>query len=892
MRGRVGGAELATLRPLENTDDDSWRGERIAGEFGEYRILSRAGGGAIGEVYLAQDTLLDRYVAIKVITPKTTIARSRALVEARAAARLQHPNVASIYRVAEQDGRLFIVSEFVLGHSLDKLPKPIHWRRVLDLGVGVAQGLAAAHRRGVLHRDVKPANTILGSDGEVKLIDFGMAKLLDPEVSPSAASSHEPDQRTTAQEAPLSMAATIARLQPQLTRTGVMMGTPYYLAPELWTGREASPRSEIYALGAMLYELVTGYPPYARPGAGRSEALLELAIRTCSGNARPIAEVVRDIEPRFAAIVDRCLERSPSLRFDSCDTLLEALDEIASSEPTTVAVREAARSAGGESAPVPVASGASRPPAARADPRPRLRWPALVLACSALLLLAFSLRELASARATARVLEDRTAEGLAALERAKSMRDEVDYFSAGAFAAFDRGDAGSGERLWAEALSAIAALDRTYRSAQEAFEVALAIDPGREALPARIAEVLHQRALLAEASSDRAEMREHLEHLRRYDPSGEHDLRWSAPATLMIATSPPGATVTIAAFVDRSKRLELEDERDAGVTPIDGLKLDPGSYAIAISAPGHVDVRYPVLVTRGERRTISIVHPRSADIPGDMVFVPPGRFLFGSSASEQMRTTSDRAAPIHPVEDGGFLIARHETTYGDWIEYLEALAPRERKRRTPGAFQGAQGSVALELSPQKGWRFAFQPSSIRYAAHDDGRIAYRGRSAHALQEWMRLPVSMISFDDGVAYVAWLRASGRVPRARLCTEMEWERAARGADAREYPHGSELAPEDADFDATYGKNPIAMGPDEVGAHPLSASPFGVEDLTGNVSEWVMPWLLGERVAMRGGSYFASAGSARSVRHESVARTFRATTVGLRVCADLPPSLLSSP
>src|SRR5205814_6933059 len=131
------------------------------------------GQGAMGHVYLAQDTLLDRPVAVKFIASvdPNPQERERFLVEARAIARLQHPNVVTIYRVGEVTGQPYLISEFVRGETLDKLAKPAPWQRALRIAQGLARGLAAAHRSGVLHRDIKPANAILSDDGEAKLLD-------------------------------------------------------------------------------------------------------------------------------------------------------------------------------------------------------------------------------------------------------------------------------------------------------------------------------------------------------------------------------------------------------------------------------------------------------------------------------------------------------------------------------------------------------------------------------------------------------------------------------------------------------------------------------------------------------------------------------------------------
>ena len=162
----------------------------------EYRILRPLGQGAMGRVFLAHDTLLDRPVAIKFIAeldpqqldPEGMGLRERFFIEARAIARLHHPNVVLVYRVGEWRGRPFLVSELVRGTALDKLPLPVPWTRVLEIGLGLCRGLAAAHRQGVLHRDIKPANAMQTRDGELKLLDFGLAKLMTPSLALAAQS--------------------------------------------------------------------------------------------------------------------------------------------------------------------------------------------------------------------------------------------------------------------------------------------------------------------------------------------------------------------------------------------------------------------------------------------------------------------------------------------------------------------------------------------------------------------------------------------------------------------------------------------------------------------------------------------------------------------------------
>jgi formylglycine-generating enzyme required for sulfatase activity len=143
-------------------------------------------------------------------------------------------------------------------------------------------------------------------------------------------------------------------------------------------------------------------------------------------------------------------------------------------------------------------------------------------------------------------------------------------------------------------------------------------------------------------------------------------------------------------------------------------------------------------------------------------------------------------------------------------------------------------------------------------------------------------VAAISYGDAVAYAAWLDRTGRVPGARLCDEREWERAARGADGRTFPSGSALAPDDANIDVTYGREPLALGPDEVGAHPGSRSPVGADDMAGSVWEWTRSVEAPDAPIARGGSWHTSRLSARSTNREHVTPTLRNPSLGVRLCA----------
>jgi serine/threonine protein kinase len=278
------------------------------GEFEEYRLVRPLGAGTMGRVYLAHDTLLDRPVAIKFVGSFEVgpAARERFFTEARAVARLSHANVVAIHRVGEVRRRPYLVSEFVDGTSLDRLTKPIPWQRALRIAVGLAQGLAAAHRHGVLHRDLKPANVVLGADDTAKLLDFGLAKLLDAAAgSTPPVPVQLPDTAVDATASLPGRAAADSPLEaPHHTAAGARVGTPLYLAPELWRGEPATPRTDVYAFGVLLHELLAGRAPHA------GVPLAELRRHAETVDPAPIP----GLPPLLAELLSDCTSRDPARR--------------------------------------------------------------------------------------------------------------------------------------------------------------------------------------------------------------------------------------------------------------------------------------------------------------------------------------------------------------------------------------------------------------------------------------------------------------------------------------------------------------------------------------------------------------------------------------------------
>jgi len=273
-----------------------------------YRILEKLGAGGMGEVFLAEDTRLDRRVALKVLSPELAskpdrIERFRR--EARAVAALNHPNIVTIYSVEEADGSSFLTMELVEGELLSHRVRPggLPLDEFLAVAKPLADALAAAHERGITHRDLKPSNVMVGRDGRLKVLDFGLAKLQE--------TSKAGDDETMA----LSAA--------ELTQAGAMLGTMPYMAPEQARGRPADHRVDIFSLGVIFYELLTGERPF------RGETSAEIVSSILRDVPREVSQVRTELPDHLARLVRRCLEKDPARRIQSARDLRLELDELA-----------------------------------------------------------------------------------------------------------------------------------------------------------------------------------------------------------------------------------------------------------------------------------------------------------------------------------------------------------------------------------------------------------------------------------------------------------------------------------------------------------------------------------------------------------------------------------
>jgi formylglycine-generating enzyme required for sulfatase activity/cell division protein FtsB len=461
-------------------------------------------------------------------------------------------------------------------------------------------------------------------------------------------------------------------------------------------------------------------------------------------------------------------------------------------------------------------------------------------------------------------------------QRAQALRRE-------AFAAFDAARKQEGEAAWARAVALTGKVERTYGEASAALDAALRGNLGHAGVRRRFAEVLFERIQLAESLRRPALRDELLQRLASVDDTGELRRRLLAPARLDLETGPAGATVRVErALEEEGGQRRWSPPGTLGTTPLEGVELPPGSYRLTFQLPDRPPVHYPVLLERGEHHPVRLALP--AAVPDGFVYVPPGRFLYGSGDEETIRRSLVRAQPLHALTTDGYLIGRTEVTHAEWLAFLRTLPPGERAERRPNA-TNYYGSLSVTEREPGRWEFRLERKGHVYLAREGEPVHYRERERRAVQDWLRFPVSGVSWEDAQAYVTWLDATGRVRGARLCDEREWERAARGADGRSYPHGDSLEPDDANFDATYGRKSLAFGPDEVGSHPASDSPFGLRDASGNVWEWMRSVTSPGMPAYGGGSFYQDQFTARILQHGDGEPRLRSPFIGLRVCAPAP-------
>ncbi len=690
----------------------------------------------MGEVWRVRDELLRDTVVLKVCLPELAARprlRQRFLDEARLTAQLHHPGILAVHELGElPDGRPWFTMEEVRGRTLEALiaeraagaPDAPPLRALVEAFLRAAEAVAHAHAHGVVHRDLKPENLMVGAFGEVRVMDWGLARR-GTEGDPGAALDLGPREGGR-------------------TQLGEVMGTPAYMAPEQASGRvdRVGPAADIYALGAVLYTVLAGSPPYGGPGREILRALRQ-------GSPPPLDRAT--LPEALCATCERAMARDP---FDRHPDARALADEVA-------------RWLVGDAA--------------------RVHALAVIARADALH------PEIAALRTEARTLADAARKQLSAVPTWAHEDDKRD-----AWALARRAEAA---RVEADRLEV------AYEN-----ELRVALDAAHD-LPEgldRLADLYRDQLLAAEADGDaraasRAEARLRSTHRR--------DTWLDEPASLSLATDPPGVRVRVQPWVPDGLRLVPGPPAELGRTPLYDVPLPPGRQRLVLDGPAG-EILLPLRLTRGEawrphRPTTgpwTLRVPRPGELGPDDVFVPGGWARLGGGVE------AADPEPARTVWIDDFILRRHPVTLAEYVVFLDALVAAGRVEEAEDlqpkeVLAGADGAPVLH---RDGPRFL---SGNRWAWPPDA------------------PVTLVPVRAAMAYAAWEAA--RTGHAwRLPTGLEREKAARGVDGRPYPWGDHLDPAYVNCTGSTPSNPTILS---VSTFPTDTGPHGARGLAGNVRDW---------------------------------------------------------
>ncbi|MCK6529199.1 bifunctional serine/threonine-protein kinase/formylglycine-generating enzyme family protein [Myxococcota bacterium] len=650
--------------------------------FPRYRFAERLGVGGMGEVWLAEDSRLGRSVALKLVREeRRDDARvTRAILhEAEILAAVAHPNVVPVHDLGQtEDGRWFYAMKRVEGRTLAEVLAALVRRdpgveesfpqaHLVQVFRQIALTIAHVHSRGVIHRDIKPPNVMLGPYGEVQLIDWGLARRRIARDEPLP---DEPD-------APPAAAIEVHSLD-----QGMVQGTPAYMAPEQVLGRfeEVDERSDVYGLGAILYEILCLRSPFVIEAGESVIPFLRRVVRTEPPLCSAVAPPGRDVPPDLEDLAMRCLSRRRAARPESALAVVEAVDAWIQGVGETKARRGAAEAR------------------ARTGAAELARWRAL---------------------------------------RARGIADGA-HVARRAGQALPWGGVEEKRPLWA-LLSWVESTGREAESAfsasARAFHEALALDSGNETARAGLADlhVGRWRDLLDAGPAAAAERTRCEEIARLYD-DGRHARELRPELRLSFGHLPAGVEVAVARVREADLRRGPEEFRVLGRTPLRPQKLERGEWVLRLSLPGHAPARFPIAVVRGEDAGLDVRLPGADRIPEGMVYVPGGEAAVGGDPA------APGALPAGTAFVPDFAIGRLPVSFAEYLEFVAAVFernPQEARRRLPRPpllarsrwEKAADGGIVLDMSPgEKAVQKGVPPGPVFGVSWDDARAycAWRG----------------------------------------------------------------------------------------------------------------------------------------------------------------------
>jgi serine/threonine-protein kinase len=760
---------------------------------GRYLIGGELGRGGVGRVHRAFDRDLGRTVAMKTPLhwPLPDDEEARFIEEAQTAGQLEHPNIAPIYDIGRlATGELFYTMKRVQKKSLrdvlaalargnQETVQEFGTTRLVSVFLQVCQAVHYAHVRGVIHRDLKPENIMLGAYGEVHVMDWGLAKLMNRDVVTARSKRNQ-----------------------RVDRAGQTLGTPLYMPPEQARGHldAIDERSDVYALGMILYELVTYQQPMRRDTV---TATLFAVVNDPVPPPSTVTDAV--LAEELEHVILQALEKEPERRFPSAKALHDAVERVLDGRNENEAARH-------------VEEGARH----------------------------------------VRAWNEARREMLKFADEVYAARSRVDDW-----APLDvkRPLWGLEDRRHDAATRMVARFGDAIRE----FTLALAHVPDHEGARRALADLFFDRYEMAEREENALDKVYFRTLLEQYD-DGTLTGRLQDAAPVTIDTDPPGAVVTLSRLSEIDRQRVPVTPSVVGVAPVEARKTPGGNYEVRVDVTGRPPVRLPLSVTRADAVEIHVEVPPAPDYAPGFVYVAGGTSIVGGDPD-----AFDALAPCR-VEVESFFLQQHPVTFGDYLAFLDDLATGDEElawRRAPRTRGSETGLVERDA------RGRFVP--VEDLIDGDLRSRYPENAGHEL----RLPVVAIRYEDALEYCAW--AGARDGRAyRLPDELEWERAARGADGRFYPWGNHF---DANFCKMVSSRAVESQPEPVGAFALDRSPFDVRDMAGGVREWTGSPNQDTHAVVRGGHWAGDARASRAASRWILHRSSRLATVGFRMAYDPP-------